>query len=216
MSPRRPTVALLFCIFLSRSLSDTRLAPVLLFRIFRSRSLSDTRLAPVLLFCSFRSRRHSDPRLAPSIYLCLIALVNLFMCFMFTFVISYVWTVLRVLSKYSLACWFGQMLTKAISWMKSSIASPTLRGVPVSLVRPWIWSLFYIRFRYQINSSSLTSTLDEMTDLESCISLPAVFLHHRPILESVVCLHTTVSCPPLCIIIGVLVIIWLSDRSSTL
>ena len=65
---------------------------------FRSRSLSDTRLAPVLLFCSFRSRRHSDPRLAPSIYLCLIALVNLFMCFMFTFVIPYVRTVLRVLS----------------------------------------------------------------------------------------------------------------------
>ena len=115
-----------------------------------------------------------------------------------------------------LACWFGQMLTKAISWMKSSIASPTPRGVPVSLVRPWIWSLFYIRFRYQINSSSLTSTLDEMTVLETCISLPAVFFHHRPILESVVCLHTTVSCPPLCIIIGVLVIIWLSNRSSTL
>ena len=65
---------------------------------FLSRSHSDTRLAPVLLFCSFRSRRHSDPRLAPSIYLCLIALVNLFMCFMFTFVIPYVRTVLRVLS----------------------------------------------------------------------------------------------------------------------
>ena len=94
---------------------------------------------------------------------------------MHAFVISYVRTVLRVLSKYSLACWFGQMLTKAISWMKSLIASPTPRGVPVSLVRPWIWSLFYIRFRYQINSSSLTSTLDEMTDVESCISLPAMF-----------------------------------------
>ena len=61
-----------------------------------------------------------------------------------------------------LACWFGQMLTKAISWMKSLIASPTPRGIPVSLVRPWIWSLFYIRFRYPINSSSLTSTLDEL------------------------------------------------------
>ena len=199
MSPRRPTVALLFCIFLSRSLSGTR-------------------LAPVLLFCSFRSRRHSDPRLAPSIYY------------------LYVWThwltcsyasclhLLYLMSELSceyfhsthLACWFGQMLTKAILWMKSSIASPTPRGVPVSLVRPWIWSLYYIRFRYQINSSSLTSTLDEMIDLESCISLPAVFFHHRPILESVVCLHTTVSCPPLCIIIGVLVIIWLSNRSSTL
>ena len=136
--------------------------------------------------------------------------------FMHAFVISYVRTVLRVLSKYSLACWFGQMLTKAISWMKNLIVSPTPRGIPVSLVRPWIWSLYYIRFRYQINSSSLTSTLDEMPVLESCISLPAVIFHHHPILESVVCLHTTVSYPPLCIIIGVLVIIWLSNRSSTL
>ena len=50
-----------------------------------------------------------------------------------------------------LACWFGQMLTKAISWMKNLIASPTPRGIPVSLVRPWIWSLYYIRFRYQIS-----------------------------------------------------------------
>ena len=68
--------------------------------------------------CSFLSRSHSDPRLAPSIYfgisgglppdfsfishalvsLCLSALVNLFICIMFTFVISYVRTVLRVLS----------------------------------------------------------------------------------------------------------------------
>ena len=37
-----------------------------------------------------------------------------------------------------LACWFGQMLMKAISWMKSLIASPTPRGVPVSPVRSWI------------------------------------------------------------------------------
>ena len=47
-----------------------------------------------------------------------------------------------------LACWFGQMLMKAISWMKSSIASPTPRGVPVSLEWSWIWLLYYIRFRY--------------------------------------------------------------------
>ena len=40
-----------------------------------------------------------------------------------------------------LACWFGQMWTKAISWMKSSIASPTPRGVPVSLLRSWSWSV---------------------------------------------------------------------------
>ena len=36
-----------------------------------------------------------------SLSLCLNALVNLFICFMFTFVISYVRTVLRVHSKYS-------------------------------------------------------------------------------------------------------------------
>jgi hypothetical protein len=40
-----------------------------------------------------------------------------------------------------LACWFGQMLTKAILWMKSTIASPTPRGVPVSPLRSWSWSL---------------------------------------------------------------------------
>ena len=34
-----------------------------------------------------------------------------------------------------LACWFGQMLTKAILSMKSTIASPTPRGVPVSPLR---------------------------------------------------------------------------------
>ena len=37
-----------------------------------------------------------------------------------------------------LACWFGQMLTQAISWMKSLIVRPTPRGVPVSPVRSWI------------------------------------------------------------------------------
>ena len=105
--------------------------------IFLSRSHSDTRLALALLFCSFRSRRHSDPRLAPSIYY------------------LYVWShwltyscvsclhLLYLMSELSceyfhsthLACWFGQMLTKAISWMKSLIARPTPRGVPVSPVR---------------------------------------------------------------------------------
>ena len=137
MSPRRPTVALLFRIFRSRSLSDTRLAPALIFRIFRSRSLSDTRLAPVLLFCSFRSRRHSDPRLAPSIYY----------LYVWSYWLTYSCTscshLLYLMSELSceyfhsthLACWFGQMLTKAISWMKSLIARPTPRGVPVSPAR---------------------------------------------------------------------------------
>ena len=40
-----------------------------------------------------------------------------------------------------LACWFGQMLKKAILWMKSTIASLTSGGVPVSPVWSWSWSL---------------------------------------------------------------------------
>src|SRR4051812_21212950 len=72
---------------------------------FRSRSLSDTRLAPVLLFSIFRSRSLSDTRLAPSIITSMSDRTGyLSMYLMLAFVISYVRTVLRVLSKYSLAC----------------------------------------------------------------------------------------------------------------
>ena len=40
-----------------------------------------------------------------------------------------------------LACWFGQMLTKAISWMKSLIARPMPRGSQSVLRDPGYWSL---------------------------------------------------------------------------
>ena len=127
---------------------------------------------------------------------------------MHAFVISYVRTVLRVLSKYSLACWFGQMLTKAISWMKNLIASPTPRGVPVSLVRPWIWSLYYILFRNPNKIYRASPRRSMRCQFESrVITLPTVLFHHHFILESVVCHHTIVLYPPLCIIIGALVII---------
>ena len=80
--------------------------------------------------------------------------------FMHSLIISFVRTVLRVLPSTHLACWFGQMLTKAISWMKSLIARPTPRGVPVSPMRSCLGHCI-IRFRNpEINSSSLTSTLD--------------------------------------------------------
>ncbi len=77
-----------FCVFRSRSHSDTRLAPVLLFlhlpleeSFKHSFDTSITILQfpleasfrpSLVLFCSFRSRRHSDPRLAPSILLWII------------------------------------------------------------------------------------------------------------------------------------------------
>ena len=66
--------------------------------------------------------------------------------FMHSLIISFVRTVLRVLSSTHLTCWFGQMLMKAISWMKSLIASPTPRGVPVSPVRSCLGHCI-IRFR---------------------------------------------------------------------
>ena len=87
--------------------------------------------------CSFLLRSLSDPRLAPRIYY------------------LYVWThwltclyasclhLLYLMSELSceyfhsthLACCFGQMWTKAISWVKSLIVRPTPRGVPVNPVR---------------------------------------------------------------------------------
>ena len=68
------------CIFLSRSHSDTRLALSIYFGISGG-------LLPDFSFVSHAS-----------LSLCLIALVNLFSCSVFTFVISHVRTILRVLS----------------------------------------------------------------------------------------------------------------------
>ena len=174
MSPRRPTVALSFCIFRSRSLSDTRLAPVLLFRIFRSRSLSDTRLAPVLLFCSFRSRRHSDPRLAPSIYY-LYVWSHWLTCSYASCCIRYLMSELSCEYFHSthLACWFGQMLTKAISWMKSLIARPMPRGVPASPARSRILVSCIVYASATRNKYSQASLRRSMSCsfLESCHSL---------------------------------------------
>ena len=100
VSPRRPTVALLFCIFLSRSLSDTRLAPVLLFRIFPLEESFGHSFGTRINILQFSLEASFRPSLGTQYLssLCLIALVNLFMCFMFAFVIPYVRTVLRVLS----------------------------------------------------------------------------------------------------------------------
>ena len=109
--------------------------------------------------CSFLSRGQSDPRLAPSIYFGISGgLPPDFSVIFFMHYCPFVWVHLIICSHAScllllylmselsceyfhsthLACWFGQMLTKAISWMKSLIVSPTPRGVPVSPVRSWI------------------------------------------------------------------------------
>ena len=167
MSPWRPTAALLFCSFLSRSHSDPRLAPALLFCSFLSRSHSDPRLAPVLLFCSFLSRSHSEPRLAPSIYY-LYVWTHWLTC-LYASCLHLLYPMSELSCEYfhstHLACWFGQMLTKATSWMKSLIVSPTPRGVPVSPVRFLDLATCVISASAtRINSSSLTPTLDELQD----------------------------------------------------
>ena len=100
-----------------------------------------------------------------------------------------------------LACWFGQMLTKAISWMKSSIASPTSSGVPVSLLRSWSWSLLYNRFRQPPNKfigshSDTRWTVTYWSHVTHyAVTYPPLFYY-----ELVVCHPTIVSYSPLCII----------------
>src|SRR4051812_10531815 len=85
------------------------------------------------------------------------------------------------------------MLTKVISWMKSLIVNPTPRGVPVSLVQPWSWSLYYIRFRYP--NKFIEPHLDARWDVSLRIPypLPTVLLHLYHICGSVVCHHSLVS-----------------------
>jgi len=67
--------------------------------------------------------------------LCLNALVSLFICIMLHLLYLMSELSCEYFHSTHLACWFGQMLTKAISWMKSLIARPMPRGVPVSPAR---------------------------------------------------------------------------------
>ena len=128
------------CSFLSRSHSDPRLAPVLLFLQFPLEESFRPSFGTQYLFWDFG---RTTARL---------------LCYFPLHYYLYVWTcwlicsyasclhLLYLMSELSceyfhsthLACWFGQMLMKAISWMKSLIASPTPRGVPVSPVRSCI------------------------------------------------------------------------------
>ena len=62
-----------------------------------------------------------------------------------------------------LACWFGQMLTKAISWMKSLIARPTPRGVPVSPARSRILVTCIVYASATRNKSSRASLRRSMS-----------------------------------------------------
>ena len=104
-----------------------------------SRSHSNTRLA-FSITLGFREDYRPTPLLFPCIA------ISLFECALLIWSYASCLHLLYLMSELSceyfhsthLACWFGQMWTKAISWMKSLIVSPTPRRVPVSPVRSWI------------------------------------------------------------------------------
>ena len=121
MSPWRPTVALLFLHFpLEVSFRPS--------------------FGTQYFILGFREDYRPTSLLFPVHYLplCLSALVNLFMCIMLHLLYLMSELSCEYFHSTHLACWFGQMLTKAISWMKSLIVSPTPTGVLVSPVRSWI------------------------------------------------------------------------------
>ena len=118
MSPRRPTAALLFLHFPLEESFRPSFGTQYLFLGFREDYLPTSLLFPMhyyfyvwvhLLIYSYASCLH------------LLYLMSELSCEYF--------------HSTHLACWFGQMLTKAISWMKSLIARPMPRGVPVSPAR---------------------------------------------------------------------------------
>jgi len=115
------------------------------------------------------------------------------MCIMFAFVISYVQTVCEYIqSTHWLVPGYclGQMWTKAILWMKSSIASPTPRGVPVSLLRSWSSITCIIN----VSATQINHQVS-LWCLMSCKIFRAMSLHHCDIPTTVLFLRVS-SKPP--------------------
>ena len=141
MSPRRPTVARLSFTFQYKPFMWCRL---------------DARLWHDYLFV-YLSRRHSRHPIGLQLFVGISEdyRPTSFLLIMSCKYLLFEWALLFLLMMHScmhlsyllselsceyfqsthLACWFGQTLMKAISCMKSLIASPTPRGVPVSPVR---------------------------------------------------------------------------------
>ena len=121
MSPWRPTAALLICLYPFEESFQTLDWPSVLHWDFG-------RTTARLPFCF--------PCIAIFLSECALLICSYASCLHLLYLMS------KLSCEYfhstHLACWFGQMLTKAISWMKSLIVSPTPRGIPVSPVRSWI------------------------------------------------------------------------------
>ena len=175
MSLRRPTAALLFLHFpLEESFrhsfgTSITLPHFPLEESFRHSLGTSITILQFPLEASFRPSLGTQYLLS----LCLIALVNLFMCSCLHLLYLMSELSCEYFHSTHLACWFGQMLTKAISWMKSLIARPTPRGVPVSPARSRILVtciVYASATRNKYSRASLRRS-KSCSMLESCHSL---------------------------------------------
>ena len=144
MPLRRPTVARLSFTFQYKPFmwcrSDTRLRHVNLFLPFEASLQTPARSS--FMFCGISGGLPPFPFYLPchaNFWLYIGELIMTQPCMHLLYLTSELSC--EYFQSTHLACWFGQMLMKAISWMKSLIASPTPRGVPVSPVRSGNWSL---------------------------------------------------------------------------
>ena len=143
MSLRRPTVALLSFTFDISPLCDVASTPDcgIVFLAFSSRGVIQTLVWHPVYYFGISGGLPPDflfifPCIAIWLSECALLICSYASCLHLLYLMS------KLSCEYfhstHLACWFGQMWTKAISWMKSLIVSPTPRGVPVSPVRSWI------------------------------------------------------------------------------
>ena len=145
MSLRRPTVALLSFTFDISPLCGVALTPDcgIVILAFSSRGVNQTLVWHPVFILGFQED-YRPTSILFSVHYYLYVWVHLLFC-SYASCLHLLYLMSELSCEYfhstHLACWFGQMLTKAILWMKSSIASPTPRGVPVSPVRSWNWPL---------------------------------------------------------------------------
>ena len=141
MSPRRPTAVLFFLQFpLEESFRPSFGTGIIILAV-SSRGVIQTLVWHPVFISKFREDYRPTSLLFFPMHYCLYVWTHLLFC-SYASCLHLLYLMSELSCEYfhstHLACWFGQMLTKAISWMKSLIVSPTPRGIPVSPVRSWI------------------------------------------------------------------------------
>ena len=137
VSPRRPTAALLLLQFpLEESFRPSFGTSITILAV-SSRGVIQTLVWHPVFILGFRED-YRPTSLLFSMHYCLYVWTRWLTC-LYASCLHLLYLMSELSCEYfhstHLACWFGQMLTKAISWMKNLIVRPTPRGVPVSPVR---------------------------------------------------------------------------------